>query len=112
MKYIKTFEKKESKFKVGDYVVAEYDKSYTISEYIKTTTTQISNVETRFEWSDGGWQVDPNSEKYVYTVNYPDIPKIISNTTKYHFLDDDLRLATPEEIEDYKMKNNMKKYNL
>ena len=85
MKYIKTFEKKQikSKFKKGDYVVV-------------------------FRGS--------NKKGVIYNVEYDSGFKCIiydfEDNNNHFNLEENLRLMTPEEIEEYKMSKATNKFNI
>lgn len=107
MKYLKTFEKIEQKFKVGDYVVAKnlmYD--YELVHYMKKTVTQIVKI------------ITAGSTKISYIVKYNNPPIHLKEyferdgSIDDNLDDHELRFATPEEIEKYKLDLISHKYNL
>lgn len=124
MRYIKTYEKtifyqkdKDQKFGLGDYVIVEYcNENFQpkLKKYIQKTPGIICNVWKRDELF---------GIKYTYYVQYKDAPKKIrvylsedeefkNSVFKYSFTGNQLRLATPEEIEMIEIKKNAKKYNI
>jgi len=111
MKYLKTFENIK-KFKIGDYVVAinlnyiTYDDD--IKEYMESIVAKVINVIN-----------NTYTENNIF-IKYSNQPEELSDYFNsmdgdyiiYILSDNNLRFATPEEIEDYKMKENSNKYNL
>jgi len=108
MKYLKSFENKgEQKFKVGDYVVVKninqyYNNyPYDLIEYMKNTVAIAGYV----------------GRHYIH-VEYYNVPiKFKDYFDNYNRIDesfpeDDVRFATPEEIEDYKLEKKANKYNI
>ena len=108
MKYIKIYEKNKNNFKIGDYVIAdkyycENDKNDTVKIFLKNNIGIISDISMK-----------------SHDVNYINIPskikKLIDDRTTIRnviiFYTDDLRLATDEEIERYKLQKEIIKYNL
>lgn len=112
MKYLKKFEKIEQpkeikvfgpKFKVGDYVVAQ-NVSYAnidMRKYVENTVTQIYSI---INYDFYVKYENPPKEFWVFTDENGDLGDFFS--------ENELRLATPEEIEDYKMKKTANNYNL
>lgn len=87
MKYLKNFEKYKTqypiKFKVGDYVFCKwYGSAFKVTKIRK----RVGRKPTSY-FLDG-----------VYSSAIED--------------EDDLRLATPEEIEEYELRKNVKNFNL
>ena len=88
MKYIKTFENIKD-FKIGDYVVCIDDSSEYNSNLKNNNIFEIEDI-----------QKDYRTRQF----------KLIGVNT--YWSENRFRLATPEEIEDYEIKNTAKKYNL
>ena len=100
MKYIKTFENvKKPRLRFGDYVTAN-------DKYIDRLKS-ISCFNSIKMYSEVGIIVNVIlfRDNNRYRVSY--LSGHVQSFTK-----DELRLATPEEIEDYKIKENEIKYNL
>ena len=109
MKYIKRFENIGNKFKVGDIVVVnsqfrarnfkeDFVYNYDFLDFIEKSPVKI------FKIKDKMFFVDYNL--YDKTVDEDGI-------SYYLFLyEDELRFATPEEVEQYEIDTNINKYNL
>lgn len=125
MKYIKTYEKtifyqrdKDQKFDIGDYVIVEYcsvNFEPKLKKYIQNNPGKIYRI----------WPNDSSfgNKKCTYEIQYKNAPKKIKEylsvderfkhtVLKYSFTDNQLRLATAEEIEMIEIKKNAKKYNI
>jgi len=103
MKYLKTFENIK-KFKIGDYVVAkELPYSGYIKEYMENTVAIIINI-------------DSSNDIHIRYNNIPKEAEYFCNDDDDFFIDffseRELRFATLKEIEDYEIKENLKKYNI
>ena len=100
MKYLKTFEDKIPRLRLGDYVVVN-------DKYIKMLTSlAFADLIESIKGKVGIIIKTFKPKKHVkYDVSY-------LFDEEYSFYKNELRLATPEEIEDYKMKENEIKYNL
>ena len=86
MKHLKRFEKSVNiKFKIGDYVTI-------ISDVFNCRVGQTGFVEKCDD--DGGCHI------------------LLLNSTVTYYWNGELRLATAQEIEDYKIKRSINKYNL
>jgi len=94
MKYIKTYEK-VSPYKIGDYVELDND-SYTI-----TTIGIITNIK-----SDVFYNGDSRVNKLVYKIHFDNNEEFFVEGRSI------IRKLTPEEIEDFLMKKDVKKYNI
>ena len=115
MKHLKSFESKlkTEKFKVGDYVIAKNIDSYVtiLEKYLKKNVGKIIDIE---------YPVDSKTEIVVIYTNLPkDILYYSEVYSKdniklyvFKFYENKLRLATLEEIEEYKIKENTINYNL
>lgn len=126
MKHLKTYEKyikneSDAKFKVGDYVKLTprpdvYDE---IKTFLNNNIGQIYSIEFN-KWGN---------KYYFYNVKYDNVPKDVFKFTRYmgsippkglkeqgevftESKEKRIRLATPEEIENMKMKKNSEKYNI
>lgn len=100
MKYIKKFENaKKPRLRLGDYVTAN-------DKYI-TMLTSIKSFDSIEMYSKVGIVVKSFSfhNHARYSISY------LSGHVQ-SFSKDELRLATPEEIEDYEIKKSEIKYNL
>ena len=101
MKYIKTFENvKKPRLRLGDYVTANDDYiNMLISardfELIETIKDKVGIIIKSFSFHNHA----------RYSISY------LSGHVQ-SFSKDELRLATPEEIEDYEIKKSEIKYNL
>lgn len=104
MKHIKIYENKKSKFKIGDFVVAYKFETHEdeLSIFFKKHTGLVTNI----------------NKDYSVDVEYINIPSNIEN--KFYDLTNnnicfrtcELRLATSEEIKQYKLQKDINKYNL
>ena len=115
MKHIKTFEglfgfnKKKPKFNTGDYVVA-INASYSdeIKNYIENNAGKILNIS-----NDGFVTVQYNKILDGYLrFNNTNFRPINSDKMFLHDDASQIRHATTEEIEQYKLEEITKKYNL
>lgn len=104
MKYLKTYEKHQIKFRKYDYVIAvglKYANSALLKNYLENNIGQIVYIHT-----------DINSNNTIYEVWYNNVPKELKFEIMddiYNYSEDEIRLATPEEIDFYQ---NINKYNL
>ena len=130
MRYIKTFEKiGKPKFKVGDlvFINRSYYDSFPdhrkevrpfgsnlipLIYYQENTISEIIKIMPKAE-------IDPtNSSDYFYDLYFEDFPYELmmqyggGQNTIINIVENDIRFATPEEIEEYMMKKTAKKYNL
>ena len=105
MKYLKTFENK-NKFKVGDYVVvnnymlSKIDEN--LSYFLENTIGVINNISSTWE----------NTYYEVKFVNIPIKILMYFYNKSLSLNSQEFRLATEKEIEELKLKNDVKKYNL
>ena len=103
MKYLKTYENYIDNMQVGDYVLLNM-------KQIKNGLDSFSADENWYELPDENTvaliELISTDEDYPISVIFSDNNEL--NVTPY----DIIRLATPEEIEDYKMKNASINYNL
>jgi hypothetical protein len=119
MKYIKAYESKKMKLSPGDIVKIIPPEEYL--DIIKNFLNNNVGVIFEEELEDG----DENND-YFYNVKYDNVPPDLIIYTRYMgespglkeigeiFTSDDTntRLATPQEIKDYKANLASKKYNL
>jgi hypothetical protein len=105
MRHVRTFEDNNT-IKVGDYVVCQ-DKAFDLDNK-QLQSFLLSNI---------GVVIDINgySTLFKFYVEYENIPDKI----KYKFYNnvrtfaiEEIRLATAEEIEQYKLKQNIDRYNI
>lgn len=117
MKYIKIYESipipqisdsiKESNFKLGDYVIADND------------TFRCENIEVK-NFLKNNVGIIMCIAKRSHDIDYINIPSYIIESTinrivfrnSIVFYTEDIRLATSEEIEQYKLQKYTNKYNL
>ena len=124
MKYIKTYESAENNLslKPGEYVKiippGDYDKR--IRYFLNNNVGVVYNVELNIY----------NTNGYFYNVKFNNIPDELCTFTRYMgsnpekrpglkekgeifvAYDDNIRLATPDEIDKQLMKDNTHKYNI
>ena len=92
MKYIKKFETTKNDFKIGDIVTVLDD----VRNFYRKQTGEIVS----YPKENGVAYVD-----YEITFNY-------NSKGPIYFMRNDIRQATAEEIEKYKLEKNINKYNL
>jgi len=118
MKYLKRFESQNNKFKIGDNVIINTEDRRTYQEIIDFLDNNVGVV-IDFELDD---------MIYYYDVKYVNVPDNLVMFTRYMGsependlksegevfggTENELRLATTEEIEMQKIKNASNKYNL
>ena len=117
MKYIKSFESKKV-YKIGDYVKIGFVffVKNNIKDFLSKNIGQIVNIKN-IKLNNRGTK--------IYLVKYTNVPKNIK--TAIQFLDysidtpdefiyglkqDEIELATKEEIEQYKLEQTTNKYNI
>lgn len=123
MKYLKKFESINTtakKFQPGDMVKITASEDYVknIQDFLNNNVGEIYNIE----------QNKYGEDYFFYNIRYNNVPKELFYYTRYMgtfpmgdlksqgeiftAVDNDIRLATPEEIEHHKIKINADKYNL
>lgn len=119
MKHLKLYEDIETEIQLGDYIVCKDELfEYPTKNNDKDFVDFISNNIGRFvEINDG----DRYAHQYKYLVQYQNVPKNLSdyfdlykgyNSLRAFSRSEIIRKATPEEIEELKIKNDAFKYNL
>jgi hypothetical protein len=94
MKYIKKYEQNDYQFNIGDFVKIDTlvknvkEKVYVVNKRMHLTTRQYYVIDI----------VNGRVDDDVYSSSWED--------------ESNLRLATPDEVERYEMKNDIDKYNL
>ena len=132
MKYIKKFEKFNHQFKVGDYVIAdklEFDFEE-LENYLKNNVGQIEEVRDHPLAILNLANIRTGiAHKVTYVIKYLNIwpltgPENLKNSIVYcgemdnnpsgcfALYENEIRLATPEEIEHQLIINDVNKYNL
>jgi len=96
MKHLKAFENKKQKYNLNDYVFLDMKK-------LKENGMSNNLIDSPFAMID---YVHDDTMLYPYIVTTNRNKKIAINTNEI------IRLMTPEEIEQYKLDNNIFKYNL
>lgn len=112
MKYIKTYEIKKPTYKAGDYISAH--SLYFIPDEIKNFLRNNVGKLVRMETKPGG-QIKKTPTKFYYTKynNIPDNLRPHFDTLGcYALKSDQVSLATQEEIENQKIKDDSTKYNI
>ena len=109
MKYLKKFENKTNNFKIGQYVVAE-NLPYT---YIQDLKNFLNNNVGQITMIGDKDYIDNSYSKYY--VKYENIPKnleyLFYKNQKESYTKN-IRLATEEEIENYKLNKITNKFNI
>lgn len=102
MKYLKRFENEEYEYNVGDIVqvkIADYDLNNDIMLIVNNNAGQIINI-------------DDNNHPFIYKIDYvetfpnSDFSNINVKSSEI------LRYSTQEEIDEFEIKKNARKYNL
>ena len=116
MKYLKSFEQNNSKFKLGDYIIAQNLTPFKeITKYLENNVGEISDID--YHLSSPIYFVRyinlPNNLKDEHLFNvYKPVSGVADSDGIFRLFDENLRFATDNEIEDHLIKKNTIKYNL
>ena len=111
----KAHESDKTEIRVGDYLICNesYEKNIKLIKFLKNNVGVCVEIQ------------DIYIKRYPYLVSYSNIPEYLRHPYNYfglrsfgynydarQFSKENIRHATPEEIEEYKFNQNIHKYNL
>jgi len=114
MKHIRLFEELESQYKVGDYVLIKYiPKSKSLLELMKFVNNSIGKMMFIDERSVILEYVDiPDNIKHYFNDKNVGNKKIKNSAFFWYHNSIINRLATEDEIKEFKVKKDLNKFNL
>jgi len=123
MKYIKLYEENIIfKYKIGDYVIANLfgtnweGDDFGEQEFLENNVGQVvytkNNKYNRFNWYDVKYKNVPKKLEYNIQSILRDNKKGEGLPNIWSYEENEIRLATSEEIKTQKLKNEVYKYNL